>query len=73
MIIFPKGNIEEHNPNKPRILDHLCKTLIIGSSGSLKSNALLNLMKQQNDDIVLLLISSIYVLTLLCTGFSEIT
>ena len=50
MIIFPKGNIEEHNPNKPRILDHLCKTLIIGSSGSLKSNALLNLMKQQNDD-----------------------
>ena len=40
-----------HNPNWPYIRDHLCRILIIGGSGSGKSNVLLNLMKDQRPDI----------------------
>ena len=43
-------NKNEHNLNWPQILDHLYRILIIESSGSEKRNALLNLIKQQNDD-----------------------
>ena len=32
-----KENIKEHNPNCPRIPDHLYKVLIIGGSGSGKT------------------------------------
>ena len=41
---------EEHNPNWPQILDHLYTMLIIGSARHGKTNTLLNLIKQQNED-----------------------
>ena len=37
----------KHNLNWPYIPDHPYKTLVIGSSGSGKSNVLLNLIKHQ--------------------------
>ena len=37
-------NIEEHNPKWPEILDHPYRILIIGSSGSGKTNLLFNLI-----------------------------
>ena len=36
-----------HNPNWPYVPDHPYRTLIIGSSGSGKTNVLLNLIKHQ--------------------------
>ena len=47
MIIFDyvtKENIEEHNANWPRITDHAEGILIIGGSGSGKTNSLFNLI-----------------------------
>ena len=44
-------NNKEHNKKWPYIPDHPYRILIIGSSGSRKTNALLNLIKDQ-DDIV---------------------
>ena len=41
---------EEHNTNWPQMSNHPYKILIISSSGSGKTNALLNLIMQQNDD-----------------------
>ena len=40
-----------HNPNRPYILDHPYRILIIFGSGLGKTNALLNLMKNQLPDI----------------------
>ena len=40
-----------HNPNSPCIPDHLYRTLIIRGSGSGKTNVLLNLIKNQRQDI----------------------
>ena len=40
-----------HNPNRPFIPDHLYRILIIGGSGSGKTNGLLNLIKNQRPDI----------------------
>ena len=40
-----------HNPNWPYIRDHPYRVLVIGGSGSGKTNALLNLMKHQRPDI----------------------
>ena len=40
-----------HNPNLLYIPDHLYRILIIGSSGSGKTNMLLNLLKNQRPDI----------------------
>ena len=40
-----------HNPNWHYIPDHPYKTLIIGGSGSEKTNVLLNLIKHQQSDI----------------------
>ena len=41
-------NTEEYmqgnNPNRPQVPDHPCKMLLIGCSGSGKTNALLNLI-----------------------------
>ena len=42
-------NNKEHNKKRPFIPDHLDKILIIGGSGSGKTNALLNLISQQDD------------------------
>ena len=40
-----------HNPNSPYNSDHTYRILIIGGSGSRRTNALLNLMKHQRPDI----------------------
>ena len=42
-------NNKEHNEKWPYIPDHLYRILIIGSSGSGKTNALLNLIDEQNN------------------------
>ena len=42
-------NIKEQNPNWPHIPDHPSRILIIDSSGSAKTNALLNLISRQPD------------------------
>ena len=39
----------KHNPKWPYIPDHSYRILIVGSSGSGKTNALLNLMNNQPD------------------------
>ena len=44
-----KEDIKEYNPASPKILDHPCRILIIGSSWSEKTNALFNLMGHQPD------------------------
>ena len=40
-----------HNPNWPLIPDHPYSILIIGGSGSDKTNMMLNLIKHQRPDI----------------------
>ena len=42
-------NIEEHNLNQSQIPDHPYMILIIGSSGSGKTNASLNIINHQSD------------------------
>ena len=42
-------NNRKHNEKWPYIPDHLYKILIIGGSESRKTNALLNLIKEEND------------------------
>ena len=42
-------NSKEHNKIWPYIPDHPYRTLVIGGSGSGKTNALLNLIKKQDD------------------------
>ena len=46
--IMNKNN-KEHNKKWPYIPDNLYRVLIIGGSGSGKTNALLNLTKEQDD------------------------
>ena len=43
------GNNKEHNKIWPYIRDHPYRILIISGSGSGKTNALLNLIKEQDD------------------------
>ena len=52
-----KENINKHYLNWP---DHPYRILIIGGSGSVKTNALLNLIKQQNYDDYYSIIGKIY-------------
>ena len=40
-----------HNPNSPYIPDHAYRILIIGGTGSWKTNVLLDLIKNQRPDI----------------------
>ena len=42
-------NIKEHNPNWPEIPDHPNRILIVGGSGSGKTNAWLNLINHEPD------------------------
>ena len=42
-----KKIIKEHNPNWPQSPDHAYRILIIGGSGSGKTNSLCNLINQQ--------------------------
>ena len=44
-----KEDTKEHNPNWPESPDHLYRILIIGVSGSGKTNALLNLRNNESD------------------------
>ena len=44
-----KENKSENNPNLQEIPDHSFRILIVGSSGSLKINALLNLIIHEPD------------------------
>ena len=44
-----KENVKEHNPNRPQIPDNPYRILIIGGSGSVKTNLLFNLISQQLD------------------------
>ena len=44
---YVNENKTEHNKNWPYILDHPCIILIIGDSGSGKTNVLLNLIENQ--------------------------
>ena len=46
---YTNENKINHNPNWPYIPDHPCRILIIGGSGSGKTNALLNLVTDQPD------------------------
>ena len=46
-------NNKEHNEKWPSIPDHPYRILIIGGSGSSKTNTFLNLIKEQdNDDLI---------------------
>ena len=47
---YANENRTEHNKNWPYIPDHPYRTLIIGCSGSGKTNTLLNLMNNQPDN-----------------------
>ena len=42
-------NNKKHNEKLPYIPDHLYRILIIGGSGSGKTNTFLNLINEQND------------------------
>ena len=42
-------NNKKHNEKWPYIPDHSYRILIIGGSGSVKTNALINLINEQND------------------------
>ena len=44
-----KENKKKYNPNWPQIPDHPYRILIIGGSGSGKTNSLFNLVNQQPD------------------------
>ena len=44
-----KENIKEHTPNWPQSPEHPYRILIIGGSGSGKTNSLCNLINQQPD------------------------
>ena len=46
---YTNENKRKHNPNWPYIPDHPYRILIIGGSGSGKTNALLNLINNQSD------------------------
>ena len=46
---YANENKIEHNSKWPHIPDHLYRILIVGSSGSGKTNALLNLINNQPD------------------------
>ena len=44
-----KENIKEHNPKWPETPDHPYRILIVGGSGSGKTNALLNLINNESN------------------------
>ena len=46
---YVNENKTKHNKNWPYIPDHPYRILIIGGSGSGKTNALINLINEQND------------------------
>ena len=61
---YANENKTEHNSKWLYIPDHPYRILIIGSSGSGKTNALLNLMKNQSDFSTLYIFVLIYMFVL---------
>ena len=58
---YTNENKTKHNPNLPYIPDHPQRILIIGGSGSGKTNVLLNLINDQADiDKICLYAKDIY-------------
>ena len=58
---YTNKNNKKHNPNWPYIPDHPCRTLIIGGSGSVKTNTLLNLIENHPDiDKIYLYVKDLY-------------
>ena len=58
---YTNKNNKEHNPNWPYIPDHQCRILIIGGSGSVKTNTLLNLIENHPDiDKIYLYVKDLY-------------
>ena len=49
MMLLQKKS-QNNNPNWPQILDHPYRIMIIPGFGSGKTDALLNTIKEQNDD-----------------------
>ena len=60
-----------HNKNWPYIPDHPYRTLMIGGSGSGKTNLLLNLIENQPDIDKIYLYAGIFVLDLLILCLQE--
>ena len=50
--VITNENSPEHNLKWLSILDHSYRTVIIGGSGSEKTNILLKLMKEQDSDVL---------------------
>ena len=50
--VITNKNNAEHSPKRPYIPDHPYRMLIIGGSGSGKTNAFLNLIKEQDSDVL---------------------
>ena len=48
-----KEDIKEHNPNLLEIPDHPYRILLVGGSGSGKTNLLLNLTNKENINFIL--------------------
>ena len=58
---YTNENKRKHNPNWPYIPDHPYRILIIGGSGSGKTNTLLNLINNQPDiDKIYLYVKNLY-------------
>ena len=57
---YTNKNKTEHNPKWPYILDHPCRILIIGCSGSGNTNALFNLLDNEADIDKIYLIQKIH-------------
>ena len=47
--MITKENLVKYNPNGPQVLSHPCMILILGGSGSVKTNPLLFVIEQQNN------------------------
>ena len=50
IMMLQKKNMKDHNPSWQQCPDHSYRILIIGGRWSAKANALLNLIKEQDDD-----------------------
>ena len=49
LVLIRQEDIKEINPNWPEIPDHPCRILIVGASGSGKTNVLLGLRNHEPD------------------------
>ena len=48
-VCVTKENIKKYSSNWPQVLDHPYRILIIGGSGSGKTNSLLNIISHQSE------------------------